>query len=223
MLAGHYHYALNIYGRAINDIRNLMSEPTTSLRLTLIASLSIFCFENFHGHVRSALTTIDGAMQVLFDWMRKHRPLGKGKLLPLTSVVESEIITVIDVLERDATIDEVELNIAESFSAGLLPLLFLLMVRCREYEVGHEALEVLKPAQPRREGTWDSAIIVGIGERLLGSRHPNGKKDNFFAGVYAPYLDIKLMLPKLPMKMGMPQEQAKSCCPVLVYNPEQFI
>jgi hypothetical protein len=53
------------------------------------------------------------------------------------------------------------------FDDGIMPSLFVVIIKCRDRMLRQEAVRVLKESIPRREGVWDSVIVAKIGERLL--------------------------------------------------------
>lgn len=54
----HHRYALQQYSKALKGVREVILKRENSLRTALIASLLIFCFENFYGDVWLALTNV---------------------------------------------------------------------------------------------------------------------------------------------------------------------
>ncbi|CAG8972342.1 hypothetical protein HYALB_00005010 [Hymenoscyphus albidus] len=55
-------------------------------------------------------------------------------------------------------------------ATGMMPILFVVALRCRRTQVGEDALEVLRDMRPRREGFWDSISSVRIVENMINSR-----------------------------------------------------
>ncbi|KAF4629527.1 hypothetical protein G7Y89_g8610 [Cudoniella acicularis] len=53
------------------------------------------------------------------------------------------------------------------FDCGVVPAIFIVVASCRNLELQKEALALLKTTVPRREGTWDSVILVQYGEQTL--------------------------------------------------------
>ncbi|RDW56477.1 hypothetical protein BP5796_13118 [Coleophoma crateriformis] len=53
------------------------------------------------------------------------------------------------------------------FDMGIIPPLFLLATRCHDVRICEEALQLLKRIIPRREGVWDAATCLKIGQQHL--------------------------------------------------------
>ena len=53
------------------------------------------------------------------------------------------------------------------FDGKILPLLFAVFMTCRDRVLRKEVIMVWKLTSPRREGIWDSTLLVQIGEGLL--------------------------------------------------------
>lgn len=90
----HHQYALQQYGKALKGIREVIARGGNSPRTVLIAALLIFCFENFHGDVRLALTNVQSAVELMHDWLGNNVPRSKSPGLSSTpSFVEDSIVT----------------------------------------------------------------------------------------------------------------------------------
>lgn len=53
------------------------------------------------------------------------------------------------------------------FGGGIIPPLFLVICRCQDLTLRHEAIQILKDSKGRREGVWDAKTIARIGEEIL--------------------------------------------------------
>ncbi|KAN0089460.1 hypothetical protein V8E51_019720 [Hyaloscypha variabilis] len=89
----HHRYALSQYSKALKGVREAISAGKDSLRTTLIASLLIFCFENFHGDVRLALTNVQSAQGLMHSWLESkgESAVPKG-FSPAPYVIENELV-----------------------------------------------------------------------------------------------------------------------------------
>ncbi|TGO77175.1 hypothetical protein BELL_0119g00020 [Botrytis elliptica] len=91
----HRRYALKQYGRSIRYLRNLIRTTQNSLRIPLLVSLIIFCFENFHGNTQLADKHIYSALKMMHHHEAisshpHHNPLLSS---PAPDLVENEIVT----------------------------------------------------------------------------------------------------------------------------------
>ncbi len=97
------------------------------------------------------------------------------------------------------------------FDAGIVPVLLVVLAKCRDPEVRRDAIEVLKRAGKRREGVWDARMMAGIGEFLIwedgrrGMRGGNGEDKGGIIKVHLPCLNVTLDLPA-PKVEGRAQE-----------------
>jgi hypothetical protein len=90
----HHSYALRRYDIAIREFREVLQHRKDFLRTTLIASLLIFCFESFHGDLRQALNNIQGAVELLHDWLSSFKGLATlGHFSPAPEIIEDEIVS----------------------------------------------------------------------------------------------------------------------------------
>jgi hypothetical protein len=82
------------------------------------------------------------------------------------------------------------------FDVGIVPILFLVVVKCRDKMVRREAITVLKAASPRREGLWDSMMVARIGEALVKAEEENsGFSPKQWNDVHLRCLNISCRLP----------------------------
>lgn len=89
----HHRYALAQYSKALRGVREAISLGKDSLRTTLIASLLIFCFENFHGDVRLALTNIRSAQELMHNWLESKGGSATPRgFSPASYVIEDEMV-----------------------------------------------------------------------------------------------------------------------------------
>ncbi|KAE9365402.1 hypothetical protein N431DRAFT_353356 [Stipitochalara longipes BDJ] len=350
----HHRYALSQYSKALRGVREAISASKDSLRITLIASILIFCFENFHGDVRLALTNIRSAQGLIHSWLESKGgsavprgfspapyfiedelvgafakldvhllswidiptpPRSLSSSVPdvqsipaeFCSLLESKYyfdivatrifhhISIIQESRKDAansmptlppgakqgssetfTDIEEELLRWESafepalmhsrspkgekdfvgasllrihaltlelavratklensgpqsydiflpeyceivglcrtvashprfvksyvFDVGIVPILFLVIVQCRDKMVRQEAIAVLKAASPRREGLWDSMMVAKIGEALMKAEDNTEISPKQWNDVHLRCLNISCRLPSAPRK-----------------------
>ncbi|KAI9647277.1 hypothetical protein NHQ30_003660 [Ciborinia camelliae] len=83
-----YRFAVQEYGKALGGMKKLVP-----IRMTLIATLLIFSFENFHGNQMSAVTQIQSAANLLQEWMkdRENRQITDRTMSPAPDVIEDVI------------------------------------------------------------------------------------------------------------------------------------
>lgn len=364
----HHRYALSQYSKALKGIREVISVGEDSLRTTLIAALLIFCFENFHGDVRLALTNVQSAQELIHSWLESQggsqTPRG---LLPAPYVIEDQLVhtyakldvhllswidsprptrplhdKVPDVqaiptdfrslvesksyfdciatrifhylstvtesksdaaqslqtppYEEDAASPEkltaveeellrwvsafepvlkyssspegeehfvgatilrihaltLELSVRAAhfespsphlydvflpeyceivalcravinhphfvrsyvFDAGIVPVLFIVVVKCRDKLVRREAIAVLKAASPRREGLWDSMMVARIGEALIKAEEENPEfSQKQWDDIHLRCLNTTCPLPSVSRrsKPGRGSYEARTC------------
>ncbi|KAH6705338.1 hypothetical protein BKA61DRAFT_492688 [Leptodontidium sp. MPI-SDFR-AT-0119] len=86
--------ALIQYGKALQGVQDVILSRHDSLRTTLIAALLIFCFENFHGDVRFALTNVRSAVDLLHGWLADkstiETPIGFS---PAPHIIEHDLVS----------------------------------------------------------------------------------------------------------------------------------
>lgn len=89
----HHRYALSQYSKALKGVRESVSLGEDSLRTTLIASLLIFCFENFHGDVRLALANVRSAQELMHNWLESKGGSATPRgFSPTPYVIEDELV-----------------------------------------------------------------------------------------------------------------------------------
>ncbi|KAF7939515.1 hypothetical protein EAE99_001320 [Botrytis elliptica] len=83
-----YRFAIQEYGKALGGITEL--KP---IRMTLLATLLIFSFENFHGNRMAAITQIQSAASLLQAWMkdREKRQVADPTLSPAPNIIEDVV------------------------------------------------------------------------------------------------------------------------------------
>lgn len=84
-----YRFAVQEYGKALDGMKKLIP-----IRMTLIATLLIFSFENFHGNHISAVTHIQSAANLLQEWMkdREKRQITGRNMSPAPDVIEDAVL-----------------------------------------------------------------------------------------------------------------------------------
>jgi Fungal specific transcription factor domain len=348
--AAHHRYALYQYSKALKGVREAISLGNNSLRSTLIASLLIFCFENFHGDVRLALINVRIAQELMHHWLESKGGSATPRgFSPAPYDIEDEIVQAFAKLDvhmlswidiptstrnpsnrvpdvqslpanfcslieskyyfdiianrifyhlsiveesrkdpqqslptppndEDQTLPENLNNVEEElfrwgsafepvlkrsrslegdkdfvgasilrihaltlelsiqatkleisgpqlydvllpeycevlglcqavadhprfvrsyvFDVGIVPILFLVVVKCRDKMVRLKAIEVLKASSPRREGLWDSMVMARIGEALMKAEGENCKlSPNQWNDIHLRCLNIHCRLP----------------------------
>ncbi|KAF7900419.1 uncharacterized protein EAF01_007721 [Botrytis porri] len=83
-----YRFAIQEYGKALGGIKKLIP-----IRMTLLATLLIFSFENFHGNQMAAITQIQSAASLLQAWMkgREKRQITDQTISPAPNIIEDAI------------------------------------------------------------------------------------------------------------------------------------
>lgn len=62
------------------------------MRIALIVSLLIFCFENFHGDILHAINNVKSAVEFMYSWLEKQNEFSMSRSLsPAPVVVEDEL------------------------------------------------------------------------------------------------------------------------------------
>ncbi|KAB8303400.1 hypothetical protein EYC80_004828 [Monilinia laxa] len=84
-----YRFAVQEYGKALDGMKKLIP-----IRMTLIATLLIFSFENFHGNHMSAVAHIQSAANLLQEWMkdREKRQIMGRYMSPAPDVIEDAVL-----------------------------------------------------------------------------------------------------------------------------------
>ncbi|OBT67997.1 hypothetical protein VE03_01523 [Pseudogymnoascus sp. 23342-1-I1] len=75
--------------------------------------------------------------------------------------------------DEDKTCETVGGPGAVSLNTGVLGPLYLVALRCRDPVVRREAVELLG-GEVRREGLWDSTLLAGVAERVVGIEEDRG-------------------------------------------------
>ncbi|CAD6444612.1 b9c52581-77ad-4055-957e-2b75baf17bcb [Sclerotinia trifoliorum] len=91
----HHRYALKQYGKSLRYLRNLVQTSQNFLRIPLLVSLIIFCFENFHGNTQLADKHIYSALKMMHHHEAFSSHPCHNLLLssPAPDLVENEIVT----------------------------------------------------------------------------------------------------------------------------------
>ncbi|QSZ36652.1 hypothetical protein DSL72_006533 [Monilinia vaccinii-corymbosi] len=124
----HHRYALKQYGKSLRYLRHLVQTSKNSLRIALIVSLIIFCFENFHGNTQLADKHIYSALKM----MHQHEAISShprhNLLLTSTApdLVENEIIAAylhlaLTIVTRPDDPDSLSGKVLELISADIQP------------------------------------------------------------------------------------------------------
>jgi hypothetical protein len=96
----HHQYALQQYGKALKGIQDVTNREKNSVRTVLIASLLIYCFENFHGDARLALNHMQSALLLMNDFLANNPRSGlTDGWSPAPGVIEDQIVTIFSHLD----------------------------------------------------------------------------------------------------------------------------
>ncbi|KAH7311917.1 hypothetical protein BKA65DRAFT_517813 [Rhexocercosporidium sp. MPI-PUGE-AT-0058] len=90
------------------------------------------------------------------------------------------------------------------FDSGILPSLFVVLMKCEDDMVRREALDVVKRAGPRREGVWDSGMVRRIGEEVLRREKEEFKIGEGGVGMGEGWVDIHLQCLGTMFRLPMP-------------------
>ena len=79
----HHQHALQQYGRALKGIQDMVSNGQDSMRVVLIATLLIFCFESLLGDTSRAVTPIQSSLDLIFKGLSTmSRPYRNSRTKP---------------------------------------------------------------------------------------------------------------------------------------------
>jgi hypothetical protein len=102
-----YLFALQQYGRFIKGMKSTSNLP--DLRMNLLASLLVICFESYHGNYEAAGLQVHMAFRLIEEWKKKQ---ARSSAPALTSIhfpsspapqdVDTELIQVFDRLQIQA-------------------------------------------------------------------------------------------------------------------------
>ena len=84
----HHRFALQRYGKAIQELRTAISTPGYSLRNVLLASLLIICFENLHGNHAAAVTQMQSCLSLLRERVRRPALISTEEPTPILSPIK---------------------------------------------------------------------------------------------------------------------------------------
>ncbi|KAH7319187.1 hypothetical protein BKA65DRAFT_556611 [Rhexocercosporidium sp. MPI-PUGE-AT-0058] len=62
-----------------------------------------------------------------------------------------------------------------AFDIGVIPPLYLVMIKCRDRRLRRQALHLLKE-YPRREGVWDTVVTVHLGRWVIGLEEESARQ-----------------------------------------------
>ncbi|KAH7391276.1 hypothetical protein BKA64DRAFT_98984 [Cadophora sp. MPI-SDFR-AT-0126] len=62
-----------------------------------------------------------------------------------------------------------------AFDIGIIPPLYLVMIKCRDRRLRRQALHLLKE-YPRREGVWDTVAVVHLGRWVIGLEEESARQ-----------------------------------------------
>ena len=66
----HHSFTVEQYGKAIKEMRELLTLRKSDLRTTLLGSLLIICFESLHGIHESSIAHIQAGVNLVEEWFR---------------------------------------------------------------------------------------------------------------------------------------------------------
>ncbi|ESZ92937.1 hypothetical protein SBOR_6656 [Sclerotinia borealis F-4128] len=124
----HHRYALKQYGKSLRYLRDLVQTSQNPLRIPLLVSLIIFCFENFHGNTQLADKHIYSALKMMhhheaFSSYPHHNLLLSS---PAPDLVENEIVAAylhlaLAIVTRPDDPDSLSGKVLDLISADILP------------------------------------------------------------------------------------------------------
>ncbi|KAM3075329.1 hypothetical protein ACMFMF_006004 [Clarireedia jacksonii] len=124
----HHRYALKQYGKSLRYLQDLIESSKDSLRTSLLVSLLVFCFENFHGNTQLADKHIFAALKM----MRHHEAISShpnhNLLLssPAPEIIEDEIVAAylhlaMAIVTRPDDPDTLSRQVLDLISVDVLP------------------------------------------------------------------------------------------------------
>ncbi|KAF7881864.1 uncharacterized protein EAF02_006552 [Botrytis sinoallii] len=89
----HHRHALQQYGKALKELQKVIARGDSCIRTTLISSLLIFCFQNFHGDVRLAINNVRTTIDLMYDWIPSHtNTTAHINFSPAPHILEHEVV-----------------------------------------------------------------------------------------------------------------------------------
>jgi hypothetical protein len=91
----HQQYAFQQYGRALKNVQARISanKRRETMRIALIASLLIYCFENLYGELDSALGRLEGALRLMHKHLKHVSRLHKhSENTSPTSALDDDLV-----------------------------------------------------------------------------------------------------------------------------------
>ncbi|ESZ95239.1 hypothetical protein SBOR_4351 [Sclerotinia borealis F-4128] len=89
----HHRHALQQYGKSLKELQKVIARGDSCIRTTLIASLLIFCFQNFHGDIRLALNNARTTIDLMYNWISNQAGVpARIGFSPAPNIVENELV-----------------------------------------------------------------------------------------------------------------------------------
>lgn len=89
----HHRYALQQYGKALKELQKVIARGDSCIRTTLISSLLIFCFQNFHGDVRFAINNVRTTIDLMYNWISSQTNIATHiGFSPAPHILEHEVV-----------------------------------------------------------------------------------------------------------------------------------
>lgn len=76
----HHQFALQQYGKAIKQMKEVLSTGTQDYRNALFLCLLTVCFEALNGDMQSAVTQIRSGLKIIGEWRQREKPGGFGSV-----------------------------------------------------------------------------------------------------------------------------------------------
>ena len=127
----HHRYALQHYGKALKSLQEVTTRGK-STRTVLLASLLIYCFENFHGDSRLALTHVQSALELMSNWLAATpRVSSSVGLSPSPHEIEDDLVS---------TLARLDITVS-TFLSGVDPL----VGRLAKYTISNNSTLTIPP------------------------------------------------------------------------------
>ncbi|TGO58361.1 hypothetical protein BELL_1296g00020 [Botrytis elliptica] len=130
----HHRHALQQYGKALKELQKVVARGDSCIRTTLISSLLIFCFQNFHGDVRLAINNVRTTIDLMYDWISSHtNTTAHIGFSPAPHILEHEVVEAFARLDAHllnwigvsrSSCDVIPLVSPNSFNALPIPTIF---------------------------------------------------------------------------------------------------
>ncbi|KAM0153110.1 hypothetical protein ACHAQE_007822 [Botrytis cinerea] len=130
----HHRHALQQYGKALKELQKVIARGDSCIRTTLISSLLIFCFQNFHGDVRLAINNVRTTIDLMYNWISSQTNTTTHiDISPAPHILEQEVVEAFALLDAHlvnwigvsrSSCDVIPLVSPDSFDALPIPTIF---------------------------------------------------------------------------------------------------